>query len=281
MKKLFLVFIVIFLAVVIFSGLGNDQYAIEKRFWGLQKRAEKVFTNPAASPPMELERVAGLFQAFIKKFPNNQLSLQSEFVIARLYMVKEEYDKARVQLKAVLDKYSKSQAICSEAVFLAGNSYEIEGKWGPALEQYKTIIKEYPLTLRGFSTPVYIAQHYKIKYQPDKMITAFQEAIAHYRQLADKYAGSPAAYQAEALIAQCYMALKDWPAAIAAFNATIEKFKGKVPGDGALLRIALIYKNELKDNVKAKQVLEQLIKDYPQSRFLKSAEALLKEAGGK
>ncbi len=272
MKKTFFIVLI----GLILAGCGNDQYAIEKRYWNLQKQTEKIFKNPAASPPQELERVVNLLNGFVKKFPNNNLSLQSEFNIASLYIVKEEYDKARAQLKTLLDKYSKSGAICSEVVFMIGNSYEIEDKWNSALEQYKKIMQEYATTLRGVVVPIYIAQHYKSKYQPDKMITAYQEAIEHYRQMADKYAGSPFAYQTDILIAKCYGELKDWQNAISTFNTMIEKFKGKVDPGEALVSIALIYKKELKDDIKAKQALEQLIKDYPKSRFFKTAEALLK-----
>jgi TolA-binding protein len=272
MKKL----IFILLLTILLSGCGNDQYAIEKRYWKMQKQAEKIFKNPAASPPHELERVVNLLNGFVKKFPGNRLSLESEFNIARLYIVKEEYDKARAQLKTLLDKYNKSQAICSEAVFMIGNSYEIEDKWNSALGQYKKIMQEYATTLRGISVPIYIAQHYKIKYQPEKMIAAFQDAIEHYQALAGKYPDSPLAYQADKLVAECYLALKDWQNAISTFNTMIEKFKGKVDPGEALLSIALIYKKELKDDVRSKQALEQLIKDYPKSRFFKTAEALLK-----
>lgn len=280
MKKILSAIIFISIAALL-TGCGNDQYAIEKRYWSIQKQAEKIFKNPAASPPRELERVVNLFNSFAKKFPKNTLSLESEFNIARLYIVKEEYNKARAQLKMLLEKYNKSQGICAEAVFMIGNSYEIEDKWDSALGQYKKIMQEYSMTLRGISIPVYIAQHYKIKYQPDKMIAALQEAIAHYRALADKYPDSPLAYQADKLVAECYLALKDWQNAISTFNTMVEKFKGKVDPGEALLSIAVIYKKELKDSANAKQALEQLIKDYPKSRFFKNAEALLKEVDKK
>lgn len=277
MKKLFL----ILLLALILGGCGNDQYTIEKRYWNIQQQVDKIVKNPAASPPHELERVVNILNNFAKKFPNSNLSLESEFNIARLYIVKEEYDKARTQLKMLLEKYNKSAAICSEAVFLIGNSYEIEDKWDSALGQYKKIMQEYATTLRGISVPVYIAQHYKIKYQPEKMITALQEAIEHYRALGDKYPGSPLAYQADKLVAECYGALKDWQNTISTFNTMVEKFKGKVDPGEALVTIAFIYKKELKDNANAKQALERLIKDYPKSRFVKTAEALLKEVDKK
>jgi TolA-binding protein len=263
-------------ATTILAGCGNDQYGIEKRYWQVQKQAEKIFKNPAASPPRELERVVNLLDGFVKKYPLTNLAFEAEINVSRLYIVKEEYEKARLRLRALLSKYSKSAPISSEVTFLIGNSYEIEDKWNSALEQYKKIMREYPITLRGIDIPVYIAQHYKIKYEPDKMIAAFQEAIAHYKALAAKYPGSPLAYNLDNLVAQCYEAVKDWQNAIASLNAIIDNYKAKVPQDETMLTIALVYKNGLKDNAKAKATLERLIKEYPKSRLVKAAGNLLK-----
>ncbi len=276
MKKLIapLIFIII---TALLSGCGNDQYAIERQYWQVQKQAEKIFKNPHASPPRELERVVGLLGKFVQKHPQTNLAVDAEFSIARLYLVKEEYNQARTQIQKILDKYSKSAGVCSEALFLKGNSYEIEDKWDSALAQYKKIMQEYPVTPRGLDIPVYIAQHYKIKYQPDKMVASLQEAIGHYKALAVKFPNSPLAYRVDILVTQCYIALKDWQNAINTYNAVIERYKDKVNMDGILMDIALIYSRELKSKLKAKETLERLIKEYPRSNLIKTATALLKE----
>lgn len=270
-------FILVICVVAFVSGCGTDQYTIERKFWQAQKQAEKIFKNPHASPPRELERVVKLLNAFAQKYPKSNLAIESEFNIARLYIVKEEYPKARTQLRTILNKYNESKAISSEALFLIGNSYEIEDKWGLALEQYKKIMLEYPATLRGLDIPIYIAQHYKVKYQPDKMVAALGEAILHYKALANKYPVSPLALRADSLVAECYIALKDWPNVINSFNLIIDKYKGKVDVSGTLIDMALVYNRELKDKVKAKETLERLIKDFPKSKLVKTAQALLKE----
>jgi len=259
------------------SGCGNDQYTVEKQYWQLQKQAQKIFKNPHASPPNELERIVKILEDFIQKNPQSKLSVNNEFTIAQLYMVKEEYAQARKQLENILTKYNKFGAICSDALFLIGNSYENEDKWNSALTQYRKLMQEYPTTLRGLNTPIYIAQHYKVKYQPDKMVAALQEAIGHYQALADKYPDSPAAYSVYNLIAQCYVELKDWQNAVNSLNTIVDKYKDKIDVGGALIDTALIYSRELKDKIKAKEALERLLKEYPRSKLTKTATALLKE----
>lgn len=271
----------IFIGTLFLAGCGSDQYSIEKEYYKGQKLAEKVFVNPHGSPPRELQRIVKILNSFVAKNPKSNLGVETEFTIARLYIVKEEFEKARSQLIALMNKYPKSATIGSEATFLIGNSYEIEDKWGLALQQYKKIMQEYPVTLRGINIPIYIAQHYRIKFQPDKMVAAFQEAISHYKSLAAKYPNTPLALKTDTLVAQCYLALKDWQSAINTFNSLIEKYKAKLNTDWMMMEIAAIYKKELKDDAKAKETLEKLVKNYPSSRLKQGAAALLKELNKK
>ena len=122
-KSLSIGFVLICLLV---CGCANDQYAIEKQFYRAQKQAAKIFKNPHASPPNELQRVVNILSNFAQKYPKNSLSVDAEFTVARLYIVKEEYEKARSYLRGLIEKYSKAQKICVEARFLIGNSFQIE-----------------------------------------------------------------------------------------------------------------------------------------------------------
>ncbi len=273
MKKLAIAIIF----ALLLTGCANDQYAVERQYWNVEKQAEKIFRNPYASPPYELEKAVRLLSDFARKYPKNNLSIEAEFNIARLYIVKKEYDKARAHLQMMLNKYSALEAVSSEALFLTGNSYEAEDKWGLALEQYRKIIRSYPVTPRGIDIPIYIAQHYKIKHEPDKMISAYEDAISHYQALAEKYPGSGLAFKAHNLVPRCYVLLQDWQNAVNSFNAIIENYKGKVNLDFALMEMALIYNRRLNDKAKAKEALGRLIKEYPDSKLVKAAGALLKE----
>jgi TolA-binding protein len=259
------------------AGCGQDQYAIEKEYWKAKKSAEKIFINPYASPPAELETAVRNLGNFSQKFPKSALAIDAEFLVARLYLAKKDYEKSRSQLSQIIKRHSDSKTVPSEALFLTGYTYELENKWNSALEQYKKIITDYPTTLRGLDMPMYIAQYYKTKYQPDKMVAAYQEAITHYRKLAEKHPDSLLAFQAYNLVSRCYAALKDWNNALNSLDVITQKFKGKINLDGVLLSKALIYRNELKDNTQAKKALEQITKEYPRTNLMRIVSALLKE----
>ncbi|MFH1414325.1 MAG: tetratricopeptide repeat protein [Candidatus Omnitrophota bacterium] len=276
MHKILFRIISIFI-ILSFYGCSVDQYAIEKEYWRIQKGAEAIFKNPYATPPFEFQRIVKSLDEFSNKYPDNSLSVDAKFKIARLYLLKKQYAEARSRIEQVMDFYQDSEAVQSQALFLIGSSYELEEEWGLALKQYRRIIKEYPLTIKGFDMPLYIAHHYKLKQQPQKMISEYNNAIRHYTVLAEEYQDSALGFRAYDLVARCYIALGQWDKAIESFNKIIDIFKGEEGLDSVYLNIALIYRDKLKDIPRAKAVLKGMIRDYPKSKLKKTASKIIKE----
>ena len=262
-------------SVLVLAGCADDQYTMERNYWRAQKQATKIFDNPHASPPYELDRVVGILNDFAKKYPETNLSVDAKFTIARLYMTKEEHDKARAQLNKIIEEHGESEFISAEAMFFIGNSYQMQDKWSLALKQYEELKQKFPLTQRGFNIPLFVAQHYKITHQPDKMIAAFSRAAEYYISLAERNAHTSLAYNSYLLATSCYTEIKDWQNAINTLNTIIDKFRNKYNVESVFINMAFIYYNGLKDEVKAKRVLTQFITDYPKSRFVKAAKELL------
>lgn len=277
MKFFTSVFGIIIISLLLNGCDSKDQYSLEKEFWFTQKQAEIIFKNPHASPPAEVNSVLKTMKQFAKAHPDSGLAVEAEFSIVRVYMVKEQYENARGELTEIKNMFSTSDPVCAEATFLTGNTYQLENKWPQALEEYKKIIRKYPLTGRGITMPIYIAQYYKVKFQPDKMMEAYRDAIDHYNALAHTYTFSPLGVQAYSLVVECYGAMNDWSDVITTYNTILSTYKGRIAADGILLSMAVVYGNQMKDKAKAKEVLKGILKDYPKSRYIKTVKTLLKE----
>ncbi|MFA5101234.1 MAG: tetratricopeptide repeat protein [Candidatus Omnitrophota bacterium] len=263
-------------AVACLSGCMQDQYAIERDYWKVNKQAQAVFKNPVATPSNEVERVVTLLENFAAKYPQNTLAVRAHFMVGKIYLAKSMHNEAREKFASIAKEYSQSAIVVSEAIFLTGSAYQLQNNADAAIAQYRMIISKYPLSPRGLQMPKYIAQYYASRHEPMKMQDAYKEAISHYEGLAQKDMQSALAVRAYSLIAECYGGLKDWNNSIAALETIISNFRDRAPMDGVLLNIAVIYRRELRDTQKAKETLQRLLNDYPDSRYAKAAQELLK-----
>lgn len=266
---------------LILSGCANDQYAIEKKYWKAKKQAEKILSNPHATPPNELMRAVNTLNKFSEKFPKSNLGIDAEFSIANLYIVKENYDSGRAQLRKMTQKYEKSKELVAQALFLIGKSYELQDKWPSALEEYRKIMQDYTETIKGLEIPIYIAQHYKIKYEPDKMIAALQEAIIYYKGIAAKHPVTPLSFNIDMLVAQCYSEMKNWQDAVNTLNSMLSTYNGKVNFEEILLSLSSLYSQKLNNPTKAIEILKVLLKEYPKSRYANPAKEMIKRLSEK
>ncbi len=265
------------LAVMCLCGCGQDQYAIERDYWRVNRQAQAVFKNPVATPPNEVQRVVALLNKFAAQYPKNTLAVRAEFTIGKIYLAKGMHDQARTQFSAIAQKYSQSAVVVSEAVFLTGSAYQLQNNADAAIAQFRKIMAKYPLSPRGLQMPKYIAQYYASRHEPVNMQEAYKDAISHYEGLAQKDMKSALALRAYTLIAECYAGVKDWDRSIASLETIITNFKDRAAMDGVLLNIAVIYRRELRDTEKAKETLRRLLNDYPDSRYAKAAQELLKK----
>ena len=262
-------------AVLLVAGCGQDQYAIERDYYRIQKQARSILINPDATPPNELANVVNSLDQFLIKYPKTNIAVNAQFTVAQLYIATKEYDQAHDRLKKMKKTFKDSDIICADTVFMRGGAYEAQTDWASALEQYQALIKEYPLTPRGMETPVYIAMHYKSKLQPEKMMSALREAATHYTSLSEKYPGTPLALKAQMMLAQAYLELIENETAIGVLKDTAEKFKTKIPTEGLMLDIAGIYYSQLKDADKAKEVLNKVIADHPKTPTAATAKQMI------
>jgi len=260
---------------VLLSGCGQDQYAIEREYYGVQKQAAAVMTNPEATPPAELQRAVDALQSFMTRYPRTNIAVDAEFTMARLYVAKKEFAKAQDEYKKIAKTYAKIESVSAEAVFLRGAAYEEEGDWTAAQAQYAFLLEAYPQTRRGLEAPMFIALRYKNKFQPDKMMSALREAITHYQSLSSKNPITPLDLQARLLIAQCYVELKEWASAAQTLEKALKDFKGKVRTENIMLDLANIYGTQIKDAAKARLLLGQVIRENPKTRSSQVAKAML------
>lgn len=102
----------------------------------------------------------------------------------------------------------------------------------------------------------------------------FSQAIAIFQHLLTRYPQGEYADNAQYWIAESYYALRQFDAAIQAFNLLIERFPDSAKRPHSLLKIGYAY-FEQQDYVSARALLEQVKTAYPNSSTARLAQARL------
>jgi tetratricopeptide (TPR) repeat protein len=277
MKKNVRFYLALAAVLILSTGCAQDQYSIERELWRLKKQSVRVAANPDGTSPHEFERTLKSVEEFTQKHKDNVVVIEADFIIARLYISRKNFEKARLKLNDMAQKYSRAQIIQPEILFMKGNTYEMEDRFDLALEQYRKIIANYPLSKRGFGLPLAIGAYYQKKSLSGKSAEAYNSAAGHYLALSAKYPDSRAGLNAGAMAALCYARLGQWQKAADTLESISVSFKNTGSVDGVLWQLAVLYKQQIRDNARARAVVERLMRDYPSSRFIPGARSLIKQ----
>lgn len=271
MKKLTLVLLLLTLGY----GCTQDQYALEKEYWHLRKKAQSILQNPHGAPPVQFQKAISGLKEFMEAHPLSPQRIEAESFIGKLYIAAGAYGKGRQALEELLERFPGEKKLGAETLYLIGTSYEKEKEWERAEEYYTRVINAYPETEQGIMLPMYIAEYYKRKPDTLKMQEWYRTAVTHYRTLTQKNLGTETAFRADMLTAKAYSELGEWKDALQTLEMIIYEYKDTMDVEGALINKVIIYSRDFKDEVKAREALMELAEFYPDSKFLRFSDQQL------
>jgi TolA-binding protein len=141
-----------------------------------------------------------------------------------------------------------------------------------AKEQFKQIANDYSWTPYGKIAKVYYADCF---YNGGK----YDDAIKYYREAIGAGVPKIAGAWAQMSLGYSYMNKNDYPSALKEFDNVSVKFPDSFLVPSARLQSAACYE-KMNNLVKAKEIYESIIKNYPDSMWIKEAQARLIAIGG-
>jgi tetratricopeptide (TPR) repeat protein len=257
-------------------GCESRSFQAEREMFRAHKKAEAVYKNPKGTPPFQFQLVLDAFQDIIKKYPESLFGVQASFSIGHLFVIKGDFEKGREQYKTLAVDCDKKGNLCAEAYFAIGNSYELQQDWPAALAEYQRILRDFPLSSKSLDLPLYIVRHYRKVNDPENTKRFVDEAASYYLGLKSKAKTDKGMFILQNLVSRTYIEGAQWQDALDSLDKLMRDFPDSGP-DEALWVKALIYYNQLKDPLKAKQELQKIINDHPRSKLAKQAEGLVKK----
>ena len=203
------------------------------------------------------------YQNIIKKYPNHIQTAVAQMNIGDIMLRRGQYDVARTHFGYVINRFKNNPQLCGTAQFKIAFTYEKEGKWAKALNEYEWLWTKYPLTYEALLVPNHIAKYYMDHNMVSLARKAFVRAISEYQSFLDKYKKHKLAAFSQLQLAYSYKSIKKYKQAI----RTAERIFADYPKNNiipdAYLFIAGIYENELDNPQKAIKIYDNLLKKFP------------------
>lgn len=263
MKKATLIFCLTLIGLYGILGCfvsKKDPYLAEKRFWKAGALAQRIVANPETTPPLLFRKARQNFQELIKDYAHNTVLVQESLLsTGGLFIHEKKFQEARDLLaQAKLDHPNKHFHV--RAQFLIGFSYEKEGDWETAVEEYHALMEKYPEHQLALQTPLYIARH-DLRQDTTKGLESYREAAHFYRRVITKYPkGSPIGYLALSYMLTGYHEQKDWGRSFEVVREIVINYP-RVLKDYVPMIEGLSHR--LKDSERAIALFQGFIEAYP------------------
>jgi tetratricopeptide (TPR) repeat protein len=202
------------------------------------------------------------FSRVINSSPDSSFKAEAQMKIGMIYLQKKDYPRAKQELSRVQKLYPEAGRFIATSQYLIAQIYENTAEWERALNEYNWLMVNYPLTQEGLEAPLKIAGYY-LRENKTLASESFEKGIEHYDQLLNKYKDKPFTVLIEGQKARLYILQKEWDKAISILLKIAEKNPGTEIGLNSLLNLVRIYKLELKDERKYKEILARIETDYP------------------
>jgi len=211
---------------------------------------------------------------------------QAQLDYARSFFEKQEYDRARIEMKKLLRHYKDSRE-AAEAQYYVGRCHEAKADYYEAFREYRRTIQIYPSTSRFNEVLERMAQigNYFLSGKKRRLLgtaallPARDKAVEIFHAIVEDGPFSQQGELAQYKLGLAHLALGEYEQAVSAFQQLIERYPSSPLVDDARFQIAQAsLKGTFKpgyDQSPADQAigeLEAFVQEYPTSDF--SAQAV-------
>lgn len=273
MKELTIGFLGVYAVLfVCLSLLGQQgEYSAEKALWKINRTASRLLQDANNIPKKQVDEIISQYAKFNKNFQDTNIGPRGYFQMAQVYWTIKDYQNGRTVIKKMISTYPSRQEIVAEGYTQIGASYVEEGDTPAAIENYKTVLTQYPLTPTGMNVPIFIAQAYMQAKNIPAAQTAYAMAIKHYYALINNNTQNPL-IEIESLrkVSAVYIAQGDWQNAAQTLSSLIIKYPRKLsPGmaDEIVKLVNTIVLSQTKDYDFAINLYNQFINENPEHPY--------------
>ena len=208
----------------------------------------------------------GVFMAIVSRQPDSPAATIAQTKIAAIYIDQKKFPQARDILRPLKEAYEKKGKIVAGILLLLGRSYEEEGAWDRALNEYSWLVENFPTLKQSMDVMLHIIE--RMAAQNNLPVARQWQKTAREqfeKQIAQNPNTEPAATAQTYLARSCLLA-QDWEGAAKEYQTLIDTYPPALARPQAYLELSSVYADKLGNAARGIAVLEKLLSDFPDFR---------------
>ncbi len=237
---------------------------------GLQKRAG---TDPGV--------VRGTLASVLADYPNCEQAPQVLLALADNANERNQVEEALGYLDQIIREHRNDEDAAPQALLARGRLLASRDRWPEALEIFRTLPGQYPLSEAALLAPLQIAQHYHEVQDKEATTAALEQAERDYREFITRYPPGPLTVYARQQLIQSLLLQEKYDPAIAEYVSLGDDLKGTPQGASLMIAAAGIARDALSDRARAASILDHVAEVYSKAdvgRWAAGEAARLREA---
>jgi TolA-binding protein len=218
-----------------------------------------------------------MYQDLVSRAGDSAVIASSLMKLATIEFTNKRYDSGRECLHKLTDAFPRSTALQIEAQQMLAQSFEDQGEYDRAKQEYLNLINGYPNTRQSLESMIYLPDFFKKIGQPVLAAQWVSKTEEKLKDLAKNSGDKSVILMAFSYLASFYEHNKMYDKAVTQYLELRARFPKSTQAADALLSVATIYQFSTKDKVRALEVYKEFLKQYPTSVVRKTVEQEIKK----
>ncbi|MCX6830941.1 MAG: tetratricopeptide repeat protein [candidate division Zixibacteria bacterium] len=206
-----------------------------------------------------------MYQDIVSSAGDSSVIASSLMKLATIEFKDKRYDSGREYLRKLTDAFPQSTLLQIGAQQMLAQSFEDQGEYDRAKQEYLNLINGYPNTPQSLQIMMYLPDFFKKIGQPVLAAQWVSKAEEKLKDLAKNSGDKRLMLMASSYLATFYSHNKMYDQAITQFLELRGQFPKSAQAADALLRVGMIYQFSKKDKVRALEAYKEFVKQYPAS----------------
>lgn len=225
MKKTVIIFLAVLTAIyLVLTVVDKSDYALQKRLWRVDRNFAELARDAKSVPEQQFSVIAKKYEKLSLEYPNSPRTPAIYLQMGKVFLLKEDYPKARKVFAEAMSKFPNNPGLCALALFETGRTFELEKNDTDAVRTYRKIYESYPLTETGMNMPLYLINFYLKRSQMDQANQFVVEAESFYQKIFKENKDNMAGFVAIRLLATTYLAGERWRDALKTLELTLNQY---------------------------------------------------------